>query len=98
MLNPDVEEARCGVCGDSPIGVQDHMLGGRYVGFRPYVSRTYSAGGVMPVTFTLNNAVIPVGCRGPPFFLCTSEFFLSSFVSSCVGSGVCVCVCVCVCD
>ena len=63
MLNPDVEEARCGVCGDSPIGVQDHMLGGRYVGFRPYVSRTYPAGGVMPVTFTLNHAVIPVGAE-----------------------------------
>lgn len=56
------DEPVCGVCGDALFGPQDNLIGGRYVSFPTRVTRYYDASlsNIIPVTFFLNQTVIPV--------------------------------------
>ncbi|KAK7506124.1 hypothetical protein BaRGS_00002846, partial [Batillaria attramentaria] len=65
----DRDEQSCGVCGDSSVGPQDHVLGGRYVTFPLRVSRDYTATGSLAVSFFLNHTVVP-GLDKVTFHLC----------------------------
>ncbi|PVD31638.1 hypothetical protein C0Q70_07055 [Pomacea canaliculata] len=65
------DEPVCGVCGDALFGPQDNLIGGRYVSFPTRVTRYYDASlsNIIPVTFFLNQTVIP-GLDTVTFGLC----------------------------